>query len=53
MVYIILWKTPLGFHIRTVGENPEAAWYSGVNISRQTILSMFMGGGFAGLAGMV
>jgi len=53
IVYVIFWKTPLGFQIRTVGENPEAAWYAGINISRQTVFSMFMGGGFAGLAGMV
>jgi simple sugar transport system permease protein len=53
IVYIIFWKTPLGFHLRTVGENPEAAWYAGISISRHTVFSMFMGGGFAGLAGMV
>jgi simple sugar transport system permease protein len=53
LVYIILWKTPLGFRIRTTGENPEAAWYAGINISRHTVFSMFIGGGLAGLAGMV
>lgn len=53
IVYFIFWKTPLGFHIRTVGENPHAALYAGINISRHTIFSMFIGGGLAGLAGMV
>jgi ABC-type uncharacterized transport system permease subunit len=53
LIYFIFWKTPFGFHIRAVGENPEAAWYAGINIPRNTILSMFIGGGLAGLAGMV
>lgn len=52
-IYVLIWKTPFGFRIRTVGENPEAASYAGVNIYRNTILSMFIGGGLAGLAGMV
>lgn len=53
IVYFIFWKTPFGFHIRAVGENPEAAWYAGINIPRHMIISMFIGGGLAGLAGMV
>lgn len=53
VIYVIIAKTPVGFRIRTVGENPEAARYAGVNIYRNTIFSMLMGGGLAGLAGMV
>lgn len=52
-VYFIFRATPLGFHLRMVGENPEAARYAGVSTGRSTVFSMFMGGGFAGLAGMV
>jgi general nucleoside transport system permease protein len=53
IVYFIFWKTPFGFHIRVVGENPEAAWYAGINIPHHIIISMFIGGGLAGLAGMI
>jgi len=52
-IYLLIAKTPFGFRIRAIGENPEAASYAGVNIYRNTIFSMVMGGGLAGLAGMV
>jgi simple sugar transport system permease protein len=39
--------------MRAIGGNPEAARRSGIPISRYMILLMFVGGGLAGLAGMV
>ncbi|MBN1122406.1 MAG: ABC transporter permease, partial [Anaerolineae bacterium] len=44
-------KTTLGFEIRTVGTNPDAARYAGMSISRNFILAMALSGGLAGLAG--
>ncbi len=44
--------TRLGHQIKVVGANPRAAAYSGINISRVTIIAMFISGGLAGLAGM-
>ncbi len=32
LVWWLLWKTTLGFEIRTVGLNPDAAKYSGINV---------------------
>ena len=51
IVYILLWKTPLGFEIRAVGDNPTAARYKGINIKKIIILVMVLSGAIAGLAG--
>ncbi|HZQ09704.1 MAG TPA: ABC transporter permease, partial [Anaerolineae bacterium] len=50
-VYWFLWKTTLGFEMRTVGANPNAARYAGISITRNFVLAMGMSGGLAGLAG--
>jgi simple sugar transport system permease protein len=47
----LLFKTTLGFEIRTVGANPNAARYGGINITRITVLTMAISGGLAGMAG--
>jgi general nucleoside transport system permease protein len=49
----VLWKTTLGFEIRTAGTNPDAAKYAGINVQRTIILSMLFSGMLAGLAGAV
>jgi ABC-type uncharacterized transport system permease subunit len=46
-----LYKTTLGFEIRTVGANPNAAKYAGMSVARNIILAMTISGGLAGLAG--
>ncbi|MGD0707700.1 MAG: ABC transporter permease [Anaerolineaceae bacterium] len=52
-VYWLLFKTTLGFEIRAVGSNPNAAKYAGMNIVRNTVTVMLISGGLAGLAGAV
>lgn len=49
--YFFLWRTNIGYEIRVVGSNPQAAAYAGINASRDTMLVMFLAGGLAGLAG--
>lgn len=51
LVYWFLWKTTLGFEIRTVGANPRAARYAGISVTRNTVLAMALSGALAGLAG--
>ncbi len=51
LVWWLLWKTTLGFEIRTVGSNPDAAKYAGINVKRTIILTMLFSGMLAGLAG--
>ncbi|UCB44714.1 MAG: ABC transporter permease [Spirochaetota bacterium] len=51
LIYYILFKTKVGFEIRTVGLNQDAARYAGMNISKNFVLAMAISGGLAGLAG--
>ena len=51
LVYWFLFKTTLGFEIRTVGANPRAARYAGMSITRNIVLAMVLSGALAGLAG--
>ncbi len=51
LVYWFLFKTTLGFEIRTVGANPDAARYSGISVSGSFVLAMALSGALAGLAG--
>lgn len=53
LFYILLWKTKTGFELRAVGFNPHGAEYAGMSVSRNLILSMFVSGIFAGIAGVV
>lgn len=51
--HLLLNRTTLGYEVRAVGFNPEAARYSGISISRNYFLAMGISGAFAGLAGGV
>ncbi len=53
LIWFLLWKTSLGFEIRTVGSNPDAAKYAGINVKRTIILTMALSGLLAGLAGTI
>jgi len=49
--YIVLNRTTLGYEVRAVGFNPEAARYGGISVGRNFILALAISGLFAGLAG--
>lgn len=51
LIYVILFKTTLGFQARAVGINPEAARRMGMNTRRTIILTAFISGALAGVAG--
>ena len=51
VVWWLLWRSTLGFEIRTVGANPDAARYAGMHPAFLTILTMSLCGLLAGLAG--
>ncbi|MHA2244077.1 MAG: ABC transporter permease subunit [Candidatus Hodarchaeales archaeon] len=51
LVYVLLWKTKLGYETRTVGFNPDAAKYGGIHVKRSLIITMLISGGIGGLAG--
>ncbi|MBK9781101.1 MAG: ABC transporter permease [Anaerolineales bacterium] len=53
LVYILLWRTTLGYRIRAVGQSPHASRYAGIKVSRYMVLALLLSGAFAGLAGAV
>jgi simple sugar transport system permease protein len=50
-IYWVLKRTPYGFDIRSLGSNPVATKFTGININRLIIVTMLISGGLAGLAG--
>lgn len=51
--YLFMWKTTRGYEMRVIGMNPNAGRYSGMNIRTNSVLAMFIAGGFAGLGGVI
>ena len=49
--YLILNRTTMGYEVRAVGFNPEAAAYGGINVKKNLVRAMAISGAFAGLAG--
>ena len=49
---IAIYKTQFGYEVRVIGENPEAAKYSGIDFFKTTLIIMLISGGVAGLAGV-
>ena len=52
-VYLVLYKTVLGYEIRASGASPRAAQSGGINVSRSILAVGLMSGALAGLAGIV
>lgn len=51
LVYILLWRTTLGYRMLAVGANSNAARYGGIPTAPYLVLAMLLSGGLAGLAG--
>lgn len=52
VVWVFLWKTPLGFELRAVGTNPDAATRAGISTKKVRILAMTLAGVFAGFVAL-
>jgi simple sugar transport system permease protein len=52
-IWYLLERTTVGFHLRSVGANPNAARYAGMSVAAMYVLAMVLAGGLAGLAGTV
>ena len=50
---LLLNRTTLGYGVKAVGFNPEAARYGGISVARNYFLAMAISGAFAGLAGAI
>jgi ABC-type uncharacterized transport system permease subunit len=51
--HFVLNRTTLGYEVRAVGFNPEAARYGGISVARNYFVALAISGAFAGLAGAV
>lgn len=52
LVYLLIFKTPLGLRIRAVGENPNAASSVGINVTKTKFITLLIGGLIASLGGV-
>ncbi|MGL5465703.1 MAG: ABC transporter permease [Leuconostoc lactis] len=53
VIWFVMTKTTLGFEIRAVGLNADAAKYAGMSDKRNAVIAMAISGGLAGLAGTI
>jgi ABC-type uncharacterized transport system permease subunit len=51
LMWVVLYKTPLGLNIRAVGENPNAATSIGVSVQRIKYIAIALSGAMAGMGG--
>jgi simple sugar transport system permease protein len=49
--WLLLNRTTLGYEVKAVGFNPDAAHYGGISVRKNLIRAMAISGAFAGLAG--
>jgi ABC-type uncharacterized transport system permease subunit len=49
--WLLLNRTTLGYQVKAVGFNPEAARYGGISVARNYVYAMAISGAFAGLGG--
>lgn len=52
LIWLIISRSRWGYEINLIGDNPKAARYAGINITRNIVLVMMLSGALAGLAGM-
>lgn len=53
VIYLIMMKTPLGYKFRTIGMNPQAARYGGIDVTKNMLIVFLLSGGLAGVAGVM
>ena len=49
LVWVLIWRTKLGYEMRTLGVSPSAAIYAGIPYARTVIIAMLISGGLAGM----
>lgn len=52
LVYVLIFRTRFGFELRAIGHNPHASLAAGMPVGRNVVVTLFVAGGFAGLAGV-
>lgn len=52
-IYLLLWRSPLGFQLRAVGSRASVARYAGIHVNRSILTALLMSGALAGIAGII
>ncbi|MEL7099902.1 MAG: ABC transporter permease [Pseudomonadota bacterium] len=52
LVWLLIWRTPLGLEIRSFGKSQRAAQYGGIGAVRITMIAMIISGALAGMMGI-
>lgn len=52
LAWVLLYRTDLGYRIRAVGQNPNAARLAGIGAGRIYVSTFFLAGALGGLAGL-
>lgn len=53
MAYFLLWRTSIGFRLRSVGFNPAASRYAGISVPKNITAALAFSGAMAGIAGAI
>lgn len=53
LIYVLLWRTTIGYRIRAVGFNSIASKYAGIQVNRYQIMAITISGALSGLAGAI
>jgi simple sugar transport system permease protein len=49
LVWVLIWRTKLGYEMRTLGVSPSAAAYAGIPYAKIVMITMLISGGLAGM----
>jgi general nucleoside transport system permease protein len=49
LVWLLIWRTKLGYEMRTFGLNPSAAAYAGIRSTKIIVVAMLISGGLSGM----
>jgi general nucleoside transport system permease protein len=52
ILWLVVFRSRWGYEIRLIGDNPNAARYAGINITKNSVLVLMLSGALAGLGGM-
>lgn len=53
LVYVLIWRTPLGFRLRAIGSRASVARFAGIQVEAAIVFALLFSGTLAGLTGII